>query len=98
MSLAGIPLTGGFFAKYYMLSAAISANGMGMIWLVVVALIFAAISVYYYFGVIKAMYFKEGEAEINDVTPAYKWALGILVAIVFIIGIYPNIILNWLYF
>jgi len=44
------------------------------------------------------MYFKEGEAEINDVTPAYKYALAILVAIVFIIGIYPSIITNWLYF
>ena len=98
MSLAGIPLTGGFFAKYYMLSAAISGNGIGILWLVIVALIFAAISVYYYFGVIKSMYFKEGEAEINDVTPAFKYALALLVAIVFIIGIYPSIITNWLYF
>ena len=98
MSLAGIPLTGGFFAKYFMLSAAISANGIGILWLVIVALIFAAVSVYYYFGVIKSMYFKEGEAEISDVTPAYKYALVILVAIVFILGIYPSIITNWLYF
>jgi len=66
--------------------------------LVIVALIFAAVSVYYYFGVIKSMYFKEGEAEISDVTPAYKYALAILVAIVFVLGIYPSIITNWLYF
>jgi len=98
MSLAGIPLTGGFFAKYYMLSAAISGNGMGLLWLVIVALIFAAISVYYYFRVIKSMYFKEGDAGINDVTPAFKYALALLVAIVFLIGIYPSIITNWLYF
>ena len=32
------------------------------------------------------MYFKEEESEINDVTPAFKYALALLVAIVFIIG------------
>src|SRR5215469_5270302 len=59
LSLAGIPLTGGFFAKYYMLSAVVSSGQY--LWLVVFAVLCAAVSVYYYFRVIQAMYFKDGD-------------------------------------
>ena len=56
-SLAGIPLTGGFMAKYYVLLAVVQQGNM--MWLVIFALLMAAISVYYYFRVIIAMYFKQ---------------------------------------
>ena len=57
-SLAGIPLTGGFIAKYYVLLAVVQQGHL--LWLVIFALLMAAISVYYYFRVIIAMYFKPG--------------------------------------
>ncbi len=57
LSLTGIPLTAGFTAKFYMLLAALR-NGH-QLWLVIFAVICAAISAYYYFRVIQAMYFKE---------------------------------------
>ena len=72
-SLAGIPLTGGFFAKYYMLNAAVQ-SGIGL-WLVVVAILFAAISIYYYFKLIQAMYFAEGVPAIHEVEQVYKYKL-----------------------
>src|SRR3954452_9271564 len=50
LSLAGIPLTAGFFAKYYMLAAVIKTGSY--MWLVIAGVLFAAISVYYYFRVI----------------------------------------------
>jgi NADH-quinone oxidoreductase subunit N len=96
LSLAGIPLTAGFFAKYYMLASVVKTGHY--IWLVILAVLFAAVSVYYYFRVIQAMYFKEGDAEAEDVTPGFKVGLVIVAAIIILLGIYPQLLLNWLYF
>ena len=96
LSLAGIPLTAGFFAKYYMLASVVKAGGS--LWLVIVAVIFAAISVYYYFRVIQAMYFKEGAAETAPVTTRFKAGLLLLAAFIILTGILPSIVLNWFYF
>jgi NADH-quinone oxidoreductase subunit N len=97
LSLAGIPLTAGFLSKFYMLKAAL-ATGHSL-WLVIFAVLMAAVSVYYYFRVIQAMYFKEGN--INDdisVSPAFKIVLVILAALVILLGIFPGLLLNWYYF
>lgn len=96
LSLAGIPLTAGFFAKYLMLAAVVKTGTY--LWLVIVGVLFAAISVYYYFRVIQAMYFKEGTPETETITPTFKWGLVFVAFIVVLVGIFPTIILNWLYF
>ena len=96
LSLAGIPLTAGFLAKYYMLSAVIK-NGDFM-WLVIFAVLMAAISVYYYFRVIQAMYFKEGEAQAIEVSSSFKWIIGAVAALVIILGVYPQLLFSWFYF
>ena len=96
LSLAGIPLTAGFFAKYYMLTSVLqSHNGFIM---VIIAVLFAAVSVYYYFRVIQAMYFKQGEAETSTITNGFKYGLIFLAALVILLGIFPNILLQYLYF
>jgi NADH-quinone oxidoreductase subunit N len=96
LSLTGIPLTAGFQGKFYMLLAAVT-NGHNL-WLVILAVLCAAISAYYYFRVIQAMYFKEGEANIDDaeITPAFKTLLIIAAALIIIFGILPNLLTNWL--
>jgi NADH-quinone oxidoreductase subunit N len=96
LSLAGIPATAGFMAKFYMLTAAVS-NGHVM-WLVIVGIFCAAISVYYYFRVIQAMYFKEGDAEELEVSPRFKGILVVMAAIVVLIGIFPQWLLDKLYY
>ena len=97
LSLAGIPLTGGFIAKFYMLKATM-ANGKNL-GLVIFAVLMAAVSVYYYFRVIQAMYFKEGDENNSiEVTPSFKWTLVILAAFVILLGIFPNLLLYWFYF
>ena len=96
LSLAGIPLTAGFFAKYYMLEAVIKTGSY--LWIVIVAVLFAAVSVYYYFRVIQAMYFKEGNPETEEIATSFKTGLILLAALIIFLGIYPNAILNWLYF
>jgi NADH-quinone oxidoreductase subunit N len=96
LSLAGIPLTAGFLSKFYMLKAAL---GVGKnLWLVIFAVLMAAVSVYYYFRVIQAMYFKEGNTKSIQVTVAFKWSLITLAALVVLLGIFPNLLLYWFYF
>jgi NADH-quinone oxidoreductase subunit N len=82
-----------------MLLAALK-NGHQM-WLVILAVLCAAVSAYYYFKVIQAMYFKEAVAESNqslDITPAFKWLLVITAALIIILGVIPGIIIDWLYY
>jgi len=96
LSLAGIPLTGGFFAKYYMLNAILTA-GAGL-WVVIIAVVFAAISVYYYFKVIQAMYFIQGTPAIKELPTTYTYKLLFLAIILLVLGVFPNLLFNYLYF
>lgn len=96
LSLAGIPLTAGFLSKFYMLKATI--NG-GNIWLAVFAVLMAAVSVYYYFRLIQAMYFKEGNGDVSiQLSSSFKYTMIVLAGITILLGIFPNLLINWLYF
>lgn len=94
LSLAGIPLTAGFFAKYFVLAAAVKTGTY--LWLVIFAVLMAAISVYYYFRVIQAMYFKEGDGQDIETTPLYKTVLFVVAALIILLGVLPSSLLNWL--
>lgn len=98
LSLTGVPLTAGFQSKFFMLMAAVQ-NGH-QFWIVIAAVLFAAISAYYYFRVIQAIYFKEATQKVihqNSITMPFKIVLSIIVALIIIIGIYPEIIIGWMY-
>lgn len=58
LSLAGIPITAGFFAKYFVFTAMMTTSYK---WLLILAVLTSAVGVYYYFKVIIAMYFKKAE-------------------------------------
>jgi NADH-quinone oxidoreductase subunit N len=96
LSLAGIPLTAGFLSKFYMLKAVLGTGKY--LWLVIFAVLMAAVSVYYYFRIIQAMYFKDGDVQAIEITPVFKWILVILAALVILLGIFPNLLLSWYYF
>ena len=96
LSLAGIPLTAGFLAKFYMINAVI--NSGGFLWLVIFAVLMAAISVYYYFRVIQAMYFKEGEAQVTEVSAGFKWVISLVAALIILLGVFPQLLFSWFYF
>ena len=55
LSSAGFPLTGGFLGKFYVFSAAYQR---GWTWLIVVGVIATAVSLYYYLGIVRAMYMR----------------------------------------
>jgi NADH-quinone oxidoreductase subunit N len=94
-SLAGIPLTAGFFAKYFVLAAAVQQGNL--LWLVILAVVCAAISAYYYFRVIIAMYFKQGDPETKmEITGGFKFLLILTAAIVIVLGLFPTSILQLL--
>jgi NADH-quinone oxidoreductase subunit N len=98
LSLTGIPLTAGFISKFYMLMAA--AKDGHHIWLIIFAVLCAAISAYYYFRVIQAMFFKEAAANAQqewDITPRFKILLVITAVLILLIGVYPEMLLYWLH-
>jgi NADH-quinone oxidoreductase subunit N len=65
-SLAGIPVFVGFFAKWQVIAAALSA---GYVWLSIVAVVTAVIGAFYYLRVVKLMYFDEPDIEEPAVAP-----------------------------
>ena len=92
LSLSGIPPFPGFFAKYSIFKQAISEH----LWLVVIAICSSAISIYYYFRAITAMYFNKVEAEESTELTEKNYA-GYLVITLSLIGlivlaIFPGII------
>jgi NADH-quinone oxidoreductase subunit N len=90
-SLTGIPPTAGFIGKFNLFLIAVKA---GYVWLVIVAVIFSAISAYYYLRVVRNMYMKE-RTDAGEIRPAFSLnlALGIAVVMIFVIGIVPSIVL-----
>ncbi|MCC6186237.1 MAG: NADH-quinone oxidoreductase subunit N [Chitinophagaceae bacterium] len=91
-SLAGIPLTAGFMAKFMMLQAAMSQGNL--MWLVIFALLMAAVSAFYYFKVIIAMYFKTGDPQlVVEVSSTDKILLALTALLVILIGVVPQILL-----
>jgi NADH-quinone oxidoreductase subunit N len=99
LSLAGIPLTAGFFAKYFMLASVVKTQGY--LWLVISAVVLATVSVYYYFRVIQAMYFRKAISNEEHFRypagNATKLLLLIGAALIIALGIFPyQLLLNWL--
>jgi NADH-quinone oxidoreductase subunit N len=94
LSLIGIPMTGGFFAKFYVFSAALKAN---LVWLGLIGFLNSAIGAYYYLRIIVVMYMRESRREV-PVTPiplGLGLALAITVAATLYLGILPNRVLQF---
>jgi NADH-quinone oxidoreductase subunit N len=67
------------------------------LWLVILSLVCAAISIYYYFRVIQAMYFKDGPGQQLEVGAGFTGWLIILALIVILLGIFPQWLIDRLY-
>lgn len=89
LSLAGIPLTAGFWGKFYMFS---TAAERGQVWLLVVAVLMSAIGIYYYFRVIIAMYFRDGATEPIRVAPFYRYVLLAATILTIGLGVAPGLL------
>ncbi|MES2566059.1 MAG: NADH-quinone oxidoreductase subunit N [Bacteroidota bacterium] len=91
-SLAGIPVTAGFFAKYFVFSVLI---GTSFKWLIILAILTSAVGVYYYFKVIIAMYFKNEESH-EEITMETSHVLLLTITALFTIalGVVPNYVIE----
>ncbi len=94
LSLIGIPMTGGFFAKFYVFSAALQANLVG---LTIIGVLNSAVGAYYYLRIIVMMYMREAREEVpaTPISPALGVALVISVAATFYLGLLPGRILEY---
>ena len=93
LSLAGIPPLGGFMAKYFLFTTALS---QGILWLVLIAIAGSAISVAYYFKPIVAMYLKESEGAKLNAGPLFKAQLIFLTLLLILIGVMPFLVIGLL--
>ena len=96
LSLIGIPITGGFFAKFYVFSAALQGTHP-LVGLVMIGVINSAIASYYYLRVIVFMYMREPREEvpIAPIPAGLGLALGLSLAATIYLGILPNRVLEY---
>ena len=95
LSLIGVPLTGGFFGKFYIFEAALDAH---MIWLTVIGLLNSAVAAYYYLRIISAMYMQDPEVGVMDLEPmpaSTRLALILPAAGTLVLGIFPGSLLQF---
>jgi NADH-quinone oxidoreductase subunit N len=93
LSMAGIPIFAGFFAKLFLFNNMLQA---GFIALVIVAVINSIISVGYYFKLILAMYTKEPNEERTG-TPVVIYAVAVMAIVLNIaLGLFPSFVLDLL--
>jgi len=94
MSLIGIPITGGFFAKFYVLSAALKSNLVG---LTIILVLNSAVGAYYYLRIIVMMYMREprGEVPVTPVPAATTFAIAVCVLATLYLGVLPGRVLDY---
>jgi len=94
LSLIGVPLTGGFFGKFYIFKAALDSH---LVWLTVLGLLNSAVAAYYYLRILVVMYMKDPEP--GEALPAAGPALQIAVygsaIATLVLGIFPSFVLDF---
>lgn len=87
LSLGGIPPTAGFIGKYFLFAAAVQA-GFG--WLAIIAVLMSAVSMFYYFRLVVAMYLREGQEAEFAITTPLRLVAGVCLAVTLVLGILPS--------
>ena len=91
-SLTGIPPTAGFMGKFYLFKSAIDA---GYTWLVIIAVIFSAISAYFYLRVVMYMCMREPKQTVElSLSPSMSLAMAITLFGVIAIGVVPSSVIH----
>lgn len=89
LSLMGFPSTAGFMGKLFVFAAAVRENWM---WLAVIGVLNSAISAYYYFNVVRQMYFQPKPEGSGPVLDGFAIRVGLIITVVmlFVVGLYPQ--------
>jgi len=93
LSLTGIPPTAGFVGKLYLFAAAVEA---GYYWLVIIAVVNSAISLFYYMRVVVAMYMRDVPSGGIATSPSFALNIALLLAAAgtLLLGIFPGPIIE----
>ena len=95
LSLIGVPLTGGFFGKFYIFKAALESH---LVWLTVLGLLNSAVAAYYYLRILVVMYMKEpseAASAAEPLSPGLSAALLLPAAATLVLGIFPGWVLDF---
>ncbi len=86
-SLAGIPPTAGFFAKFYVLVALVE---QGLLALAIIAVLLSVVAAYFYIRIVMVIYMREPSGTFEPaLTPSVRFALAITAAGTIGIGLFP---------
>ncbi len=95
LSLIGVPLTGGFFGKFYIFKAALDSH---LVWLTVLGLLNSVVAAYYYLRILVVMYMREpseATAELEPLSLGLRAALVIPALGTLFLGIFPAWVLDF---
>ena len=92
LSLAGIPLTAGFIAKFYLFAAGVEGALWGLLWALIVG---SALSIYYYLKIVFAMTVRGADAPAVPASAAGVATAAVLGIVVLALGIYPAPLIDW---
>src|SRR5438094_9192782 len=95
LSFIGVPLTGGFFGKFYIFKAALQSN---LVWLTVLGLLNSAVAAYYYLRILVVMYMHDPDESSDVLEPAgtsLKMAVYASAATTILLGVVPSIVLDF---
>jgi NADH-quinone oxidoreductase subunit N len=95
LSLVGIPPTAGFFAKFYVILAAIQAGGV-LTWLAVLAVLNAAAAAFYYLRIVLYMFVREPSSDAPAPQHgALMWGgLAAATVLTILLGLFPTTVLE----
>jgi NADH-quinone oxidoreductase subunit N len=98
LSLLGLPVTAGFFGKFYIFKAAVNSH---LLWLAVLMAINSVIGAYYYLRVIVVMYMREPSADATAAAPVnFPLPVNVVLAVTavgtILFGVLPNTVINFI--
>ncbi|MEM9478646.1 MAG: NADH-quinone oxidoreductase subunit N [Verrucomicrobiota bacterium] len=98
-SLAGLPLTAGFFGKFFVFNLALQSK---LYWLLAIAILGAAAGFYYYFKVAKSMYWEKADEAVEfapgqtiEISMVTRVTILVLIVATLFFGVVPGLLFSW---
>jgi NADH-quinone oxidoreductase subunit N len=99
VSLAGVPPLAGFFGKFLLIKAALEQGSVQphFYWLVGITLLGLVVSLWYYFGIVRAIYWSAPPARVTPVPMSWplRWTVVVCMAGMLWVGLFPSALVQW---